>query len=74
MLIDPIAALAEVRIADSVDSAREIIGRMQTIDNETGSFAVIRAGEPSIVHSDKIHGLTYNAEAMVYFDKAYVSK
>jgi peptide/nickel transport system substrate-binding protein len=64
-------ALDDLRLAKDVAATKVAAAKIQTILNETGSHAVLRAGETSIAYSKKIHGLTYNAETMVYFDKAY---
>ena len=56
-----------------VAATKVAVGKIQTILNQTGSHATIRAGETSIVSAKKLRGLTFNAETMVYFDKAFTA-
>ena len=46
---------------------------MQTIWNDTAPSAIIRAGEPTVVWGNNLHGLTFNGEIIVHFDKAYIA-
>jgi peptide/nickel transport system substrate-binding protein len=66
------AALEELRVAGTVEERRDIIGQIQEIWNESGPLAVLRAGEPSVIWADDVHGLRFNQETMIYFDDAYL--
>ncbi|MEO8695335.1 MAG: ABC transporter substrate-binding protein [Acidimicrobiales bacterium] len=68
------AALADLRKAKTPDDRKRIIGQMQTIWNETAPSAIIRAGEPTVVWGNSLHGLTFNGEIIVHFDKAYIAR
>jgi peptide/nickel transport system substrate-binding protein len=68
------AALADLRKAKTPDDRKRIIGQMQTIWNDTAPSAIIRAGEPTIVWGKNLHGLTFNGEIIVHFDKAYLAR
>jgi peptide/nickel transport system substrate-binding protein len=67
-------ALADLRKAKTPDDRKRIIGQMQTIWNDTAPSAIIRAGEPTVVWGNSLHGLTFNGEIIVHFDKAYIAR
>ncbi|HEX7095192.1 MAG TPA: ABC transporter substrate-binding protein [Acidimicrobiales bacterium] len=68
------AAIDELRVAKDAETRKQILAKIQRLWNETVPSANFATNEDVILWQDRVDGLNFSSESLVFFDDAIVKE